>query len=686
MKVPALVGAVELADVVRGGRRFHLTRSSRGTPAVVALSGDSLEFFELDFRAGKLVSRTSTSLERLSLGGVSVERREGGLMVSVGSRELRGEGFLESLETEVYFVVCGGSTCLAAVGDFVDGELKIYDIPRKRLGVKEGVPRAYLGRGLLTILGKEVTFAVSQHGVEVIPGHFKAVASCSSGVYLLDKEGFLVRLYGGVLSVVGKVYPELQASCIDGGIAVADTTGVRLAVGGALTLATRERARRVSSYGDTVVVEHPGGLFRVLKGGSTYVLTSPTLKSCVAVDGGVVCATDEVALLLDPGSAQEVYAKFLSTEASGSRYVELRLGPWYPGCRYSVSPKLVEVVHEVVDRDSLRLLMCPRVPGWEGFVKVDVVCPTHTFSVRELVRSGRVEVKELRYKALFRASTGRLVGTEDSNCYGILELDLESEYPAPVLLKVLVRGVKEPQAELSSAEVKPGLNTLLVKFLGSCSEGEPVHVTLLGSRGEDYWEMLTVGYSPREHVVTDIDVSAEPVVVEEGSRSLLIASGSYIELTCFNGTRFSGYNEVVVSGCREPAVVKVRKEVRAFDRVFEVERARVLSPSREKCLQSFGRVSSGGFYADCSMYVVEADLKALAKVEYSGRYTTALYLGGAKAAEVPLDIPQIVTGFAISYGGALIRLTGRDLMWLVLRTAHGVASWLAGKVYNVNPP
>ncbi len=685
MRVPAFVGVVELTGVARGGRRVQLTGSSRGKPAAVVLSGDLLEFFELDFRSGKLVSKATASFKGLSLGGVRIERKGDELAVSVGGRELRGEGFLESLETETYFTVCSKSTCLAGVGDLVDGVLKVYEIPRKKLGVKEGAPKVHIGRGLLTVIGRETTVAVSYHGVEVVPGYFKAVASCSSGIYLLDREGFLVRLYGGILNVVGKVHPELQASCIDGGVVVADAAGVRLAVGGAFTLATRERARRISSRGDTVVVEHPEGLVRILKGGATYILASPTLRSCVAVEGGAVCATDEVALLLDPGTAQEVYANFLSTETSSSRYVELRLRPWYPGCRYVVTPRLVEVIHEVVDGGSLKLLMCPRIPGWEGFVKVDVICPTHTHSVRELVRSGKVEVREIRYKALYRAEVGRLVGTESSNCYGVLVLELESKHPIPIPLKVLVQGVEEPRIELSSVELEPGSNTVLVKFLGSCSGGSSAHVTLLGSRGEELWEILTVGYSPPEHVVVDSEVAMEPVIVENGSKSLLRAPGSYIEVVCFDGKRFGGYDDVVASDCREPAVVKVRREVRAFDRVFEVERAKVFSPSREKCFQSSGRVSAGGFYTDCSTFVVGVDPKALAKVEYSGRYVVALYLSGARVAEIPLDIPQLVAGLAISYGGVLLKLNEENLLPSALRVAHEVASSLAERVYSGSP-
>ncbi len=651
MMVPAFVGFAELTNVAREGRRFLLTRSSRGKPAAVALSGDLLEFLELDFKSGKLVGKATVSFRGLSFGGIRIEREGNELTVSIGSRELRGEGFLKHLETETYFIVCSKSTCLAGIGDLVDGVLKVYDIPRKKLGVKDGVPKVHIGRGLLTVLGRETTVAISYHGVEVVPGYFKAVASCSSGVYLLDREGFLVRLYSGVLNVVGKVYSELQASCIDGGVVVADAAGVRLAVGGAFTLATRERARRISSHGDTVVVEHPEGLVRILRRGATYILASPTLRSCVAVEGGVVCATDEVALLLDPGTAQEVYADFLSTETSSSRYVELKLWPWYPGCRYVVTPNLVEIVHEVVDGGSLKLLMCPRIPGWEGFVKVDVICPTHTHSVRELVKSGKVEVREVRYKALYRAEVGRLVGTESSNCYGVLVLELESDYPIPIPLKVLVQGVEKPRIELSSTELEPGSNMVFVKFLGSCRGDSSVHVTLLGSRGEDLWEVLTVGYSSPEHVVVDSEVAVEPVVVEDGSRSLLRAPGSYVEVMCFDGRRFGGYDEVVASDCREPAVVKVRREVKVFDRVFEVERAKILSPSREKCFQSSGRVSAGGFYTDCSTFVVSVDPKALAKVEYSGRYVVALYLSGVRVAEVPLDVSQLVTGLAVSYGG-----------------------------------
>lgn len=686
MRVPAVVGSIGLAELARGDRRTLLTKSIRGVPVLVALSGGSLEFFELDFRMGRLISKTSTGPEGLSLGGVRVERVGREFAVSVGGRELRGEGFLKILETEVYLVVCGRSVCLVGIGDLADGILKVYDIPKRRLGVREGIPKVYVGRGLITVLGREATYAVSHQGVEVVPGHFRAVASCSSGVYLIDKENFLVRLIGGVLSVVGRVQPEVQASCTDGGVVVADATGVRLAMGGALTLVTRERARRVTSQGATIVVEHPERVSRIIRGGVTYVLTSPMLKSCVAVEEGVVCITDELALLLDPNATQEVYAKFLSTETSSDKYVELVIGPWYPGCRYSLSPRVVEVVREVVDGYGLRLAVCPDIPGWEGFVRVDVICPTHTYSTRELVRSGRVEVREVRYKALFRADAGRLAGTESSNCYGILELDLESNHPVPIPLRVLVQGVKEPQVELSRAEIKPGPSTLLVKFLGNCSREELVYVTLLGSRGEEIWEVLTIGYSPQEHVVVDSGVGMEFAVIEEGSRSIIRALGGYVELMCFNGNRLSGRDEVVVSGCSEPAVAKVRREVKVLDRVFEVEKTRVLSPSWEKCLQSFGKVSSGGFYADCSMFILDSNFKALAKVEYLDRYVVALYLGGTRTAELPLDIPQLVTGFAVSYGGALFKLDGGSLLQLTLRVAQDVANLLAMRVYPTNSP
>jgi hypothetical protein len=686
MRVPAVVGSIELAELAGRGRRTLLTRSNRGVPTLVALSGGSLEFFELDFRMGRLLRRASVNPGGLSLGGVRAERVGREFAVSVGSREVRGEGFLDVLETEVYFVVCGGSLCLAGIGDLVDGVLKVYDIPRRRLGTRDGSPKIYVGRGLVTVLGREATYVISHQGVEVVPGHFRAVVDCGSGTYLLDKDNFLVKLSGGVLTVVGRVYPEVQASCIDGGVVVADAAGVRLAVGGTLALVTRDRAKRVTSQGVTIVAEHPEGVFRIIREGTVHVLSSPMLRSCVAVGEGVVCITDELALLLDPSVTQEVYARFLSTETSSDKYVELVVGPWYPGCRYSASPRVVEVVREVVDGGGLRLAMCPEIPGWEGFVRVDVTCPTYTYSTRELIRSGRVEVRGIRYKALFRAAAGRLAGTECINCYGILRLDLESNHPVPIPLRVLVQGVREPRVELSGAEMKPGLSTLQIEFLGNCSKAEPVYVTLLGSRGGELWEVLTVGYSPQEHVVVDSGVDVGFAVVEEGSRSIIKAPGSHIELTCFDGSRFDGRDEVVVSNCREPAVVKVRREVRVLDKVFEIENVRVLSPSWEKCLQGFKRVSSGGFRADCSMFVMESDLRALARVEYSDKYIVALYLGGVRTAELPLDIPQLATGFAISYGGVPLKLSGGDLLKLALRVAHDTASLLDARVRSTNSP
>ncbi|MCS7098903.1 MAG: hypothetical protein RMH84_03805 [Sulfolobales archaeon] len=679
MKTPVAVKVIKLSSLLKDigdVEKVELARSTSGKPALkVSASGYTYIYSLVDGTSRRI--SLGTADRPLELGDVAIRRGDGDVVLTVRGKVFRGWGFVDAYETSTYVAVCRRSRCVTGIIDLVDGETKLYslDVPELRTLSKESV--VSVGYGGFSMSGRSVTVSTSVNGVEVLPGFFKYVASCSSGDYLVDREGFLVRVRKSSLGVVGKVGDVVSAACVGDGVAVASGEGLKIVRYGAYTTILGEVVREVSSHKDVVSIVNRSGLVRVLSRKNSYTLDSPALKTCKLTTAGLACLTEDSVIFLEPEVLADVVVEIRLDSESG--LAELIAKPWFESCRYLVHPRSVAVLKEEVGSGVLRAKLYSKVLGWEGYVRAVVECPTYSKSTEEHVRFGSVEVEELTEKFVAVARYGRLLESRDSNCVGRFTLRLRNPLPVQIPIEVRFDGVENVSSSLSSATVDPGYSSVSARFAGKCLEGKGLLVKLIAKPGfVESDELASVYIDSREFKLVDRNCCEDVEVANDGSRTVIRAVGRYLKLHCLDGKILEGKNVLLVENCEEPALLEVAEVVDVNGELFEFSTSRVLREATRKCLSgaSTSRVHDGGFYSDCSKYEVPLGGGLYAKIEYSGSYKIATYVGGSKLSEVELSSAHLLAGISLSLGTGRVGLWWRDLVEIALRSALAVGSYM----------
>jgi len=685
--VPSVTGVIRLNkvfDELSDVNEVELTRSTLGKPVLKILSGNNYYLYVLSrepIRAASL----DVSASELKLRDIVIKRENSELVLSAGGRVFRGSGFIRTLGTMIYLVACKRSKCLTGILDVVDGVTRIYGIDSVRLDPREirslGINAGFGG---FSVSNKSLTLSVSINGIELIPGFFRFIVSCPTGDYLIDRDGFLVRVRNGVLDVLGKVSEVVSAACVSDGIVLADREGLKVVKYGAYTTVLKEAVKEVSSFKDVVSIVNRAGLVKILNDRVSFALDSPLLRSCVSTTSGVACLTEDLVTFLDPLAPAEVEVK-VRNEGSGEGLAELVVKPWFDGCRFSVSPRFTAVWEQSVVAGVLRALIYPKTLGWEGYLKVTVECPTYYRAVEEYVKFGKLELDNVVSKSLAIAKSGKLLSNVNHNCLGRINLKITSRVPIPVPIKAEVSGVSESSVVLSSNTIKPGLNDVSIKFSGKCSEKNEVLVKLVvNSELFDPEEIATVYLDPREFKDVERDYSERIEVFETKSKSVIKAPGHSLKLLCLNRNVFEGYDYLLVENCEEPALLELTKVIRVDDESFELNSSKVFRDSIRKCFYGAysDRAASGGFYADCIKYEVATSKRLYVKIEHEGDYVLAIYLDGRKVFEQKLEPIYLVTGFSVSLGTSRVALDWRDVVWLALKAALSVGYHVGETAYG----
>lgn len=674
MMVPSVTGVVRLDRVLDGlGRvdEVELARSMLGKPALRVLSGGILYFYALDGEP-RLIAHLDAANPVLRLNDFTVRSENSELSLSTGGRTFRGDGLIRMVGTHTYITVCRRNRCLAGIFDIVDGVAKLYEV-RLPGPISGELRRLDVSTGLsgFSIHDRSSTLAVSVNGVELIPGFFRFIASCPAGDYLVDREGFLVRVRNGILDVVGRMGEIFSAACLSDGIVVADTGGLKTVRYGAYTTVSREAAKEISSFRDVISVVSRTGVVRILCDKNSYTLDSPLLKSCVTTAAGVACLTDDSVIFLDPATPVEV--ELGVKDGSTTREpVELMVRPWFDGCRLSIAPKFIAVWDQGVDGGTLRAKIYPRILGWEGRVRVVVECPTYRRVAEEYVRFGKLELERVVEKSVVIAKSGRLLDSADHNCVGKTSLRLLSGFPLPIPVGARVVGVDEARVTLDSRAVAPGSNEISVEFTGICSEERGITVKLeTASEFLEPEEVATVYIDPREFRAIGWGHHDKVEILEAGLRSVIKAPGSSLRLYCLNGSVLEGRDFLTVENCEEPALLELAKIVDVGGRLYELRSSRVLRESVRMCHSgACGDVAaSGGFYSECGKFEVRLDERLSARIEHEDGYRLSVYLGGAKAFERKFEPIYLVTGLSVRLGASRVWIGWRDVVRLALWTA-----------------
>ncbi|MEM1681254.1 MAG: hypothetical protein QXM78_00420 [Sulfolobales archaeon] len=687
MMIPSVTSVIRLDkifDELSSVNGVELTRSTLGKPVLKIQSGDNYYFYVLDREPHRVVS-LGVSTSELKLRDIVVKSENSELVISAGGRVFRGSGFIRTLGTTVYLIACKRSKCLAGILDVVDGVTRLYEIDSVRLDLREirnlGISTGFGG---FSVGNKSLTLSVSVNGIELIPGFFKFVVSCPTGDYLVDRDGFLVRVRNGVLDVLGKVSNIVSAACVNDGIVLADLEGLKVVKYGAYTTVLKEAIKEVSSFSDVISVVNRAGLIKILNGRSSFVLDSPLLRSCVSTSIGVACLAEDLVAFLDPLVPTEVEVEVYD---GGGRegLIELFVKPWLDGCRFSILPRIAALWEQKVVAGVLRALIYPRTLGWEGYVKVKVECPTYYRVVEEYVKFGKLELTDVVSKSLAIAKSGKLLSNVNHNCLGQVTLRIASRVPIPVPIKVEVVGVGDSNVILNNNTINPGLNEVSIKFSGKCLEKNEVLVKLIAdSEFFDPEEIATIYLDPREFKHVEKDYEEKIEVFETRSKSVIKAPSHYLKLFCMNGNTFEGYDYLLVENCEEPALLELTRVMKVDDESFELSSSKVFRDSIRKCLHEayLNRAVSGGFYADCIKYDVAMSEKLHVKIEHEGDYLLVIYLEGKKIFEQKLEPIYLVTGFSVSIGASKVGLDWRDVVWLTLKAGLSVGCHMREVVYG----
>lgn len=686
MIVPSVVNAIRLNkvfDELGYIDSVELSRSTLGKPILKVLSGSNLYFYVLDKEPLRVMS-LDASTSTLRLNDVIVKRENSELILSAGGRVFRGKGFIKVSGTQVYFTIYRKTKCLAGLFDIVDGMIRLYEADSVRLDPADSRSLSVSpGFGGFSVSNKSLTLLVSVKGVEIVPGFFKFIASCPTGDYIVDREGFLVRVRKGVLDVLGRVSEVASAACLSDGVAIADKDGLKIVRYGAYTTVLKEAVREMTSFGDVISLINRNGLIKILNNKNSFTLDSPLLKSCVSAASGVVCLTEDLAIFLDPAVPIEVEVK-IRGENSGRGPVELVVKPWFEGCRFSITPKFIALWEQKIDSSTLYAKMYSKIIGWEGYVRIAVECPTYCRSIEEYVKFSKLELEEIVEKSLTIAKSGRLLGSADHNCVGRITLRVTNYLPLPVPIEVRVPGVSGANVALSNNTINPGFNEISARFSGRCSEKEGVLFELtINPEFFEPREITTIYIDPREY--RDIEWNRGGVeVFEAESKSVIKAPGCFLRLYCSNGSIFEGRDHLLIENCEEPAILDLTKVVDTGDGLFELKSSRLFRDSIRKCLSGVcrGKAVSGGFYAECEKYEASLDEKLYAKIEYEDGYKLAVYLGSNKVFEQKLEPTYLLTGLSVGLGSSKIGIDWRDLVWLVLKTALSVSRHVEGVLHG----
>ncbi|MEM4866221.1 MAG: hypothetical protein QXZ60_00930 [Sulfolobales archaeon] len=687
MIVPSVISVIRLDkifDELGGVDGVELTRSILGKPVIKILSGNNSYFYVLD-REPLRVASLDVSTSELKLRGIVIKSENSELVIGAGGKAFRGSGFIRTLGTIVDLIVCKRSKCLVGILDVVDGITKLYEIDSVRLDPREIRSLCVsTGFGGFSVSNKSLTLSVSINGIELIPGFFKFVVSCPTGDYLVDRDGFLVRVRNGILDVIGKVSDTVSAACVSDGIVLADREGLKVVKYGAYTTVLKESVKEVSSFGDIISVVNRAGLIKILSSRSSFTLDSPLLRSCVSTSAGIACLTEDLIVFLDPFVPVDVDVKVYE-RSDGEGPIELVVKPWFDGCRFSISPRFVAILGQKVVAGVLRALICPRTLGWEGYIRVRVECPTYYRVVEEYIRFGKPELTDVVSKSLTIAKSGKLLSNVNHNCLGRVTLRVSSRVPVPIPIKVEVAGVGESNVVLSSSTINPGLNEISIKFTGKCLEKNEVLVKLIaGSEFFDPEEIAAIYLDPREFKHVEKDYKEKIEVLEAMSKSVIKAPSHFLRLYCMNGNTFEGNDYILVENCEEPALLELVKIVKVDDESFELNSSKVFRDAIQKCLREvyLDRAVSGGFYADCTKYDVAISEKLHVKIEHEGDYLFAIYIKGKKILERKLEPVHLVTGFSVSFGASRVGLNWRDLVLLALKTGLTVGYRVKEVVYG----
>lgn len=683
MIVPSVTGAVRLGkifDEISYVEEVELTRSMLGKPTLKVLSGSILYFYGLD-REPRQIAHLDVTTPTLRLNDVTLKSENSELSLSAGGRTFRGGGFVKIVGTQIYFAICRKSKCLAGIFDAVDGVAKLYEVgPVGRIPDDLRRPDVSTGLSGFSIYNGSSTLAISVNGIELIPGLFRFIASCPTGDYLADKEGFLVRVRRGILDVVGRMDDIVSAACLSDGIIVADREGLKTVRYGAYTTVFRESAKEISSFRDVVSIVNRSGLVRILCDKNSFTLDSPLLKSCVSTAVGVACLSDDSVTFLDPMTPVEVEVR-VGDRCVTQEPVGLIVRPWFEGCRLSIAPRFIALWDQSVDGETFRAKMYPKILGWEGNVKAVVECPTYRKVAEEYVRFGKLELERVVEKSVVIARSGRLLDSPDHNCAGKTSLRLFSQFPLSVPIEARVVGVSKARTVLSSDTVAPGLNEISVRFTGICSEEREVLVKLVTTTESfEPEEVATVYIDPREFRAIEWSHHGDIEIFETKFKSVIKAPGSSLKLYCLNGNVFEGQEFLVVENCEEPALLDLTKIVNTEGYSFELKSSKVLRETVQMCHNDvYGdRVTSGGFYSECGKHGIYLDEGFSAKIEHENGYRLAVYLGGSKVFEQRFEPIYLVTGLSIKLGASRVGMSWREVARLALETAVVVGHHMEG--------
>ncbi len=681
LKVESIVGEL------KPGSEVHLTKSLRGVP-VLRLEDRGLKHLYAFSGDGVLtVKPVSTAMKELNLGDIGVEVRDKNVVIRSGKVEFQGIGFLKLFETSAYYLSCRQNTCLAGISDLVDGVVKLYQLKVDGLRPSDiETADVSLCRGCFSVGSKLFTLYVSTYTAEVLPGSFKLLASCPSGDYLIDRDGFLVRVRKGLLDILGKFNDVVAATCLSYGLVVADREGIKIVRYGAYTTISRDSIYDLSSHHDVITAVSKSGLVKIVADGNFYTLDSPLLKTCKATSEGVACLAENYVILLDPHSPRRVETKLREISSKEIGLFEFTATPWYESCRYSITPRIIEVLERNYKDDALYLTLYPRILRWEGRIKLHIECPTHHSLVEEYVRSGGVTLEEVVGKQVVVVESGKLVNSGNHDCAGNIILSVSSLYPLPLQLEAKVYGLESPAITVSQGRILPGHNKVSIRFSGKYIDGEKLVIELHAGLDPEELEQVGTVYIEPEHILRIKPRLNDDLRVTSSDTSSTIAlPGSHLKLYCSNGAVIEGFSSIHVENCEEPALLQAVKNIEINGFVFETTMLKIFRDTAEECVNSLAseKIVNGGFYANCGSLKASANCSIFAKVEYNDSYRLSLYVCSSKILEKELEDRHIITGLITDVAGiGSLLVSWRNLIEMLTRLALIVGGVLGEVVYG----
>lgn len=686
-RIKKVLKVESIVDKFKPDNEIHLIKSLRGVP-VLKLEDSGSTYLYVFSGGGVLTAKAvSTTMKELSLGDIAIKVKGKEVIIRSGKGEFHGVGFLKLFETSVYYLSCRQNTCLAGISDLVDDIVKLYQLKIDGLRPSD-IEAANVSscHGCFSVGNKLFTLYVSTYTAGVMPGSFKLLASCSDGDYLIDKDGFLVRVRKGLFDVLGKFNDAVAAACLSYGLVVADGEGLKIVKYGAYTTISRDTIYDLSSHQDVITAVSRSGLVKILTNENFYTLDSPLLKTCKATSEGVVCLAENYVILLDPYSPKRVETEL--REISSNKEIglfELIVTPWYESCRYSIMPRIIEILGRDYKDDVLYLTLYPRVPRWEGRIKLQVECPTHHSLVEEYIRSGGVTLEEILEKQVVIVEPGKLVGSENHNCAGNVLLGINSLYPLPLHLEVKIYGLENPVVTLSQDRILPGRSKVSIRFSGKYVDREKLIIELYAGLDPAELEQIATIYIEPEYVFRIKPCLNDDLrVTSSDTSTTIVLPESYLKLYCSNGAVIEGFSSIRVENCEEPALLQAVKNIEINGFVFESTMFKIFRDATEECIRSpvSEKIVKGGFYVNCGSLKTSANCPILAKVEYSNSYRLSLYVGSSKILEKELEDRHLITGLIADVSRASVLVSWRNIIELSTRLALIVGGILGEVIYG----